>query len=69
MGSKEQFIMPIGNNNHLMSQQNDLPKLQLVSPAKQVVQQAKKELTKGVKRNSNKSIIIFTKRRNTSKVR
>lgn len=46
MGSKEQFIIPIGNNNHLMSQQNDLPKLQLVSPAKQVVQQAKKRTYK-----------------------
>lgn len=72
MGSTKQFMIPIGNNNHVMSQQNDLPKLQLVSPAEQVVQQAKEELKKGVKRNSNENIIISTQkrqRRNTSKFR
>lgn len=72
MGSTKQFMIPIGNNNHVMSQQNDLPKLQLVSPAEQVVQQAKEELKKGVKRNSNENIIINTQKRqryNTSKFR
>lgn len=72
MGSTKQFMIPIGNNNHVVSQQNDLPKLQLVSPVEQVVQQAKEELKKGVKRNSNKNIAISTQkrqRRNTSKFR
>lgn len=72
MGSTKQFMIPIGNNNHVVSQQNDLPKLQLVSPFEQVVQQAKEELNKGVKRNSNKNITISTQkrqRRNTSKFR
>lgn len=54
MGSTKQFMIPIGNNNHVMSQQNDLPKLQLVSPAEQVIQQAKKELKKGVKETAMK---------------
>lgn len=46
MGSTKQFMIPIGNNNHVVSQQNDLPKLQLVSPVEQVVQQEKEELLK-----------------------
>lgn len=35
MGSTKQFMIPLENNNHVVSQQ----KMQLVSPVEQVVQQ------------------------------
>jgi hypothetical protein len=72
MGPAKQFMIPIENNTNMMSQQDNLPKLQLVSPAEQVVQQAKDELKKGTKRNSNENIVISTqkrRKRNTSKAR
>lgn len=72
MGSRTQFMIPIKNKTHVTDQQKDLPKLQLVSPAEQVVQQAKDELKKDIKRSSNENIVISSPkrwRRNTSKVR
>lgn len=72
MGSTKQFMIPIENNTNVMPSHDNLPKLQLISPAEQVVQQAKDELKKGIKRNSNENIVIVTpkrRKRNTSKVR
>lgn len=44
MGSSKQFMIPLENKTHSKLQQMDVPKVQLVSPAEQVVQQAKDEL-------------------------
>ena len=64
MGSRKQFMVPIENKTHVTDQQKDLPKLQWVSPAEQVVQQAKDELKKDTKRSSNENIVISSPKRN-----
>ena len=40
MGSPKQFVIPIENDTHTKPNTTSLPKVQLVSPAEQVVQQA-----------------------------
>lgn len=72
IGSSKQFMIPLENKKHSKPQQMDLPKVQLVSPAEQVVQQAKDELREGIKRKRTEHSVIPKKRRrrsNTSKKR
>lgn len=71
MNSPKEYLIPIENNTREKPPITDLPKLEFISPAEQVVQQAKDELKEGIKRKANPvSIIPLKKRRgNTSKAR
>lgn len=71
MNSPKEYLIPIENNTREKPPITDLPKLEFISPAEQVVQQAKDGLKQGIKRKANPvSIIPLKKRRgNTSKAR
>jgi hypothetical protein len=72
MNSPKQHLIPIENSTHEKPTTTpDLPKMEFISPAEQVVQQAKDELKMGIKRKNNPpSVIPLKKRRgNTSKGR
>lgn len=71
MNSPKEYLIPIENNTREKPPIADLPKLEFISPAEQVVQQAKDELKEGIKRKANPVNIIRLKKRrgNTSKAR
>lgn len=71
MNSPKEYLIPIENNTREKPPITDLPKLEFISPAEQVVQQTKDGLKQGIKRKANPvSIIPLKKRRgNTSKAR
>lgn len=71
MNSPKQYLIPIENDTREKPPITDLPKLEFISPAEQVVQQAKDELKEGIKRKANPASVIPLKKRrgNRSKAR